>query len=43
MEEDIYQNSEQQPGITRETPSKKDVYQELKSDFKKNRTNKKHN
>jgi hypothetical protein len=37
MEEDIYQDPELYPGITREKPNKKDIYQELKSDFKKNK------
>ena len=40
MEEDIYQNSERQPGINREKPNKKDIYQELKSDFDNNKSNK---
>ena len=43
MEEDIYQDYELNPRISKKKPDKKDIYKELKSDFKKNRTNKKHN
>lgn len=43
MEEDIYNDSELYPEITGDKPNRKDFYQELKSDFKKNWTGKKTN
>ena len=43
MEEDIYQDPELYPGLTWEKPSGREIYQELKSDFKKGWTGKKTN